>query len=46
MSGNVNTVIPAMLKGSVVSVILMSVWSSKSRVLMDVENILESQMYL
>lgn len=46
MFGNVNAVMPVMLKGSAVSVIPISVWRSGSRVLMDVENILESQMYL
>ena len=39
MSGNVNAVILVMLRGSVVSVTLILVWSSKSRALMDVENI-------
>lgn len=46
MSGNVNAVIPAMSRGSAVSVIPISVWSSRSRVLMDAENILGSRMYL
>lgn len=46
MSGNVNSVIPAMSRGFAVSVIPISVWSSGSRVLMDAENILGSRMYL
>lgn len=46
MSGNVNTVIPAMLKGSAASVIPISVWSLRSHVLMDVENIQESRTNL
>lgn len=46
MSGSVNAVIPAMLKGSVVSVIPISVWSIRSHVLMDVENIPESRTNL
>lgn len=41
MSGNVNAVIPVMLRDSAVSIIPISVWSSKSCVLMDAENILE-----
>lgn len=46
MSGNVIAVMPAMLKGSVVSVIPISVWSLKSHVLMDVGNVPESRTNL
>lgn len=46
MSGNVNTVILVMSRDSAVSVILISVWSSGSRALMDAEIILGSRMNL
>lgn len=46
MSGNVNAVILVMSRGSAVSVIPISVWSLRFRVLMDAENILVSRMNL